>query len=50
MRSLRTAQDSKGTVRRCRRSLLLACHCCSRPPPTALAVPRAARLCHSGGP
>ncbi|CAI7794113.1 unnamed protein product [Closterium sp. NIES-54] len=39
MRSLRTAQDSTSTVRRCRRSLLLACHCCSRPSPTALPIP-----------
>ncbi|CAI7934315.1 unnamed protein product [Closterium sp. NIES-54] len=50
MRSLRTAQDSADTVRRCSRSLLLACHCCSRPPPPALPVPQAVRLCHSRGP
>ncbi|CAI7789748.1 unnamed protein product [Closterium sp. NIES-53] len=50
MRSLRTAQDSTGTVRRSRHSLLLACHCCSRPPFTALPVPRVVRLCHSRGP
>ncbi|CAI7908536.1 unnamed protein product [Closterium sp. NIES-54] len=47
MRSLRTAQDSADTVRRCSRSLLLACHCCSRPPPTALPVLGAVRLCHN---
>ncbi|CAI7755448.1 unnamed protein product [Closterium sp. NIES-53] len=40
-------QDSADTVRRCSRSLLLACHCCSRPPPPALPVPRAVCLCHS---
>ncbi|CAI7913360.1 unnamed protein product [Closterium sp. NIES-53] len=39
MRSLRTAQDSTGTVRRCCRSLLLACHCCSRPPSPAYLFP-----------
>ncbi|CAI7894446.1 unnamed protein product [Closterium sp. NIES-54] len=50
MRSLRTAQDSADTVRRCIRSLLLACHCSSRTPPPALPVPRAYRLCHSRGP
>ncbi|CAI7857833.1 unnamed protein product, partial [Closterium sp. NIES-54] len=44
MRSLRTAQDSTGTVRRCSRSLLLACLCCFRPPPTGLPVPRAVCL------
>ncbi|CAI7800723.1 unnamed protein product [Closterium sp. NIES-53] len=50
MRSLRIAQDSTGTVRRCSRSLILACHCCSRPPPTALPVPRAVRHRHYTGP
>ncbi|CAI7928580.1 unnamed protein product [Closterium sp. NIES-54] len=50
MRSLRTAQDSADTVRRCSRSLLLACYCCSRPPPPSLPVPRAVCLCHSRGP
>ncbi|CAI7784245.1 unnamed protein product [Closterium sp. NIES-54] len=50
MRSLRTAQDSTGTVRRCSRSLLLACHCYSRPSSTALPVSRAVRLCHNRGP
>ncbi|CAI7771653.1 unnamed protein product [Closterium sp. NIES-53] len=44
MRSLQRAQDSTGTVRRCSRSLLLPCHCCSRPPASALPVPRAVRL------
>ncbi|CAI7788251.1 unnamed protein product [Closterium sp. NIES-53] len=46
MRSLRTEQDSTGTVRHCRRSLLLAYHGCSRPP-TALPITRAVRLCHA---
>ncbi|CAI7789862.1 unnamed protein product [Closterium sp. NIES-53] len=32
-------QDSADTVRHCSRSLLLACHCCSRPPATALLFP-----------
>ncbi|CAI7897587.1 unnamed protein product [Closterium sp. NIES-54] len=50
MRLLRTAQDTTGTVRRCSRSLLLACHSCSRPPASALPIPRAVRLCHSRGP
>ncbi|CAI7867823.1 unnamed protein product, partial [Closterium sp. NIES-54] len=50
MRSLRIAQDSTGTVRRCSRSLLFTCHCCSRTPPTALPVPRAVRHCHCRGP
>ncbi|CAI7899500.1 unnamed protein product [Closterium sp. NIES-53] len=43
-------QDSTGTVRRCSRPLLLPFHCCSRPPPSALPVPRAVRLYHSRGP
>ncbi|CAI7808467.1 unnamed protein product, partial [Closterium sp. NIES-53] len=43
-------QDSPGTVRCCSHPLLLACHCCSRPPASALPVPRAASLCHSRGP
>ncbi|CAI7773846.1 unnamed protein product [Closterium sp. NIES-53] len=38
MRSLWTSQDSTGTVRRCSRSILLPCHCCSRPPASALPV------------
>ncbi|CAI7744466.1 unnamed protein product [Closterium sp. NIES-54] len=50
MRPLRTAQDNTGTVRRCSRSLLLACHCCSRPSSTALPISRAVRLCHRRGP
>ncbi|CAI7787166.1 unnamed protein product [Closterium sp. NIES-54] len=50
MRSLQTAQDSTRTVRRCSRSLLLACHFLSKPSSTALPVPRAVRLCHSRGP
>ncbi|CAI7871055.1 unnamed protein product, partial [Closterium sp. NIES-53] len=45
MRSLRTAQDSTGTVRRCSRPLLLANHCCSRPSSTALPVSRACSRC-----
>ncbi|CAI7850266.1 unnamed protein product [Closterium sp. NIES-53] len=44
MRSLRTAQDSVGIVRRCSRPLLLACHYSSRPSSTALPVSRALRL------
>ncbi|CAI7909630.1 unnamed protein product [Closterium sp. NIES-54] len=47
MRSLWTALDCTGIVRRCSRSLLLPCHYCSRPPASALPVPRAVRLCHS---
>ncbi|CAI7748843.1 unnamed protein product [Closterium sp. NIES-53] len=39
MRPLWTAQDSPGTVRCCSRSILLAFHCCSRPPASALPVP-----------
>ncbi|CAI7861514.1 unnamed protein product [Closterium sp. NIES-53] len=50
MRSLRTAQDYTGTVRRCSRPLLLACHCFSRPSSSALPVFRAVRLCHNRGP
>ncbi|CAI7915202.1 unnamed protein product [Closterium sp. NIES-54] len=50
MRSLQTTRDSADTVRRCSRSLLLACHCCSRSPPPALPVPRAVCLCHSREP
>ncbi|CAI7738121.1 unnamed protein product, partial [Closterium sp. NIES-54] len=50
MRSLRTAQDRTGTVRCCSRSLLLPCHCYSRPPASALPVPRAVCFCHSRGP
>ncbi|CAI7885482.1 unnamed protein product [Closterium sp. NIES-54] len=37
-------------VRCCCCPLLLACHCCSRPPASALPVPRAVSLCHSRGP
>ncbi|CAI7880465.1 unnamed protein product [Closterium sp. NIES-53] len=39
--------DHQRTVRRCHRSLLLACQRCSRPPPTALPVPRAVHRCTS---
>ncbi|CAI7927086.1 unnamed protein product [Closterium sp. NIES-54] len=41
MQPLWTAQDSPGTVRCCTRPLFLACHCYSRPPASALPVPRA---------
>ncbi|CAI7847874.1 unnamed protein product [Closterium sp. NIES-53] len=50
MRSPRTAQDSIGTIRHCSRSLLLACHCFSRPTATALPILRAVTFCHSRGP
>ncbi|CAI7926297.1 unnamed protein product [Closterium sp. NIES-53] len=40
-------RDSAGTVRSCSRPLLLPRHCCSRPPPSALPVSRAVRLCAS---
>ncbi|CAI7806160.1 unnamed protein product [Closterium sp. NIES-54] len=39
--------DSTGPVRRCSRSLLLACQYCSRSTSTALPVPRAVSLCHA---
>ncbi|CAI7885425.1 unnamed protein product [Closterium sp. NIES-54] len=40
MHSLRIAQDSTGPVRRCSHSLLLTCHCFSRPTAPALPVPQ----------